>query len=470
MRSRPREFLLLDKTKPSRSRFMIHSQKRRSIARKLYTCGRHIGMIQSLTSSRLTRTEPAIQENRLQRLIDNDQAVSKNYIRLVSQGFADVFELADETTTLGEFRETIIGEIRDAMSNLFPGLVLNSLGNPLTSGTFKFDKGESSAFLYKNLSGGEKAAFDLLLDLLIKRREFDDTVFFIDEPEAHMGARLQSELLAQLVELVPDNSQIWLATHSIGMMRRARDLSSQSPGSVVFLDFDGRDFDADQMLSPTNPDRPFWKRALQIALDDLADFVAPERVFLCEGGRFNGGKREFDADCYNCIFQEEFPDVLFVGAGSANDVEQDRRALRSLISVVSEGSTVSRLIDRDDRTDQQVADLSREGVRVLSLRTIESYLLSDEVLREFCEFHGHPEHAVEVLAAKESAIQASVERGNAHDDLKSACGDLFNCVKRLFQDEKLGSDAFVFMKTFCAPLLRPGLETYARLRRDVFDQ
>lgn len=418
--------------------------------------------------SNLTRTEPAIQEHRFSRLIENDQAVSRNYTRLVSQGFEDVFELADANTTVGEFREELIGEIRDAMANLFPGLVLNSLGNPLTSGTFKFDKGDSKAFLYKNLSGGEKAAFDLLLDLLIKRREFNDTVFFIDEPEAHMGARLQGDLLAALVDLVPDNSQIWLATHSIGMMRRAKEIGSAHPGQVAFLDFDGRDFDAEQVLTPMSPDRPFWKRALQIALHDLADFVAPERVLLCEGGQFNGGKREFDADCYNSIFQLEFAESVFVGAGNATDVEHDRRALRSLLRVVSEGSTIIRLIDRDDRTDDQIAALNAQGVRVLSLRTIESYLLSDEVLAAFCAKNTRPELAEELLAAKAEALRASVARGNPPDDLKSASGEIYNAARRLFPEQKLGSDSLVFMKAFCAPLVTPGTATYTILRRDVF--
>ncbi|MDP2703146.1 MAG: AAA family ATPase [Candidatus Rokubacteria bacterium] len=102
-------------------------------------------------------------------------------------------------------RERSIGEIRDVMQRLSPGLMLNSLGNPLSAGTFRFDKGDSKAFLYKNLSGGEKAAFDLLLDLLIKRREFDDTVFFIDEPEAHMSPGLQSALFDELFRAVPDS-------------------------------------------------------------------------------------------------------------------------------------------------------------------------------------------------------------------------------------------------------------------------
>ena len=393
---------------------------------------------------------------------------STNYARLVSQGFADVFELKDENTTLRQFREELLGEIRDPVQRLFPGLVLNSLGNPLTSGTFKFDKGESKAFLYKNLSGGEKAAFDLLLDLLIKRREFDDTVFFIDEPEAHMGSALQGDLLAELVELVPSNSQIWLATHSIGMMRKARELSQQLPGNVVFLDFDGRDFDAEQTLRPTAPDRPFWKRALRVALDDFADFVAPEGVFLCEGGLFEGGKREFDADCYNTIFQHDFPEWVFLGSGNADDVLGDKRALESLIRFVSEGTVVRRLIDRDERTDEEMRQLTERRTRVLPLRSIESYLLSDEILREFCNAHGHDELASELLNAKQAAISSSVSRGNPNDDLKSAAGEIYNSVKRLFPGEKLGSNAVVFMRTFCAPLIKPTTATYQKLRDAVF--
>ena len=244
--------------------------------------------------------------DRIHRPIENDVAVTRNYRRLVSQAFEDAFERADPEMKLYAFREQTLGEIRDAMKRLFPGLVLKSLGNPLTQGSFKFDKGESKSFLYKNLSGGEKAAFDLLLDLLIKRREFDDTVFFIDEPEAHMASGMQAALLNELFNAIPLSSQLWLAIHSIGMMRRARELGIEHPGSVVFIDFGAVNFDLPQILRPTQPDRPFWKRAMQIALDDLAGYLAPEKVVLCEGGQHSDNAR-FDAECYNTIFEVEFP-------------------------------------------------------------------------------------------------------------------------------------------------------------------
>jgi hypothetical protein len=132
----------------------------------------------------LAHTEAAVKEHRIHKLIENDSTVSRNYQRLASHALEDALERLDSSLTLGAFREQTLGEIRNAISRLFPRLLLNSLGNPLIEGTFKFDKGDSKAFHYKNLSGDEKAAFDLLLDIVVKRREYDDTVFFIDEPEA----------------------------------------------------------------------------------------------------------------------------------------------------------------------------------------------------------------------------------------------------------------------------------------------
>jgi len=191
----------------------------------------------------LEKAQPALRENRVGRLTENDATVSLNYARIAANSLEDAFEKEDSRTTIGEFRDKAISDIRDPIQRLFPDLVLNGLGNPLVSGTFKFDKGTSKGFQYKNLSGGEKAAFDILLDFVVKKREFNNTVFCIDEPEAHMNPRLQGALLEELFTLLPACSQLWIATHSIGMMRRARDLAAVHPGEVIFVDFEGHDFD-----------------------------------------------------------------------------------------------------------------------------------------------------------------------------------------------------------------------------------
>lgn len=205
-----------------------------------------------------------------QRMIDNDAVVSQNYQRLVSQGLEDLYGREDGTTTFDRYREKSIGDVREPLRRLFSDLELNSLGNPLEDGTFRFTKGASRGFVFKNLSGGEKAAFDLILDLIVAKRSYDNTIFCIDEPESHLNARLQAELLSVLYDLIPANCQLMLATHSIGMMRRARDIELENPGSVVVLNFDGRDFDERVVIEPTVPDRAFWN-ATYCTAPDLLD-------------------------------------------------------------------------------------------------------------------------------------------------------------------------------------------------------
>ena len=291
----------------------------------------------------------------------------------------------------------------------------------------------------------------------------------MEEPEAHMPPGLQSALLDELFRAVPENSQLWLATHSIGMMRKARDLAQGDPGSVVFLDFDGGNFDLPLTLRPIEPSRPFWKRAMQIALDDLAGYITPERVVLCEGGRLGGGT-DFDAECYNEIFQIEYPHVVFLGAGNADDIQNDPRGVGRLLSALAPGVRVTRVIDRDDRTDEEIRVLQTQQVRVLSRRTIESYLLDDSVLQSLCEAFGQIELAPQLLEAKTEALRNSVANGGPADDLKRPSGDIYNAAKRLFPNHKLGSDRRAFMKGICAPLVRQGAPIYAALRRDVFSE
>ncbi|MDP2267805.1 MAG: AAA family ATPase, partial [Deltaproteobacteria bacterium] len=295
------------------------------------------------------------------------------------------------------------------------------------------------------------------------------TVFFIDEPEAHMSPGLQSALLDELLCAVPETSQLWLATHSVGMMRKARDLAQRTPGSVVFLDFEGVNFDLPQTLRPIEPNRPFWKRAMQIALDDLAGYVTPEQVVLCEGGRLEGGK-DFDAACYNEIFQTEYPQVVFLGAGNADDIQNDPRGVGRLLRALAPEVHVTRVIDRDDRTDEEIRTLRSQQVHVLSLRTIESYLLDDSVMKIMCESFGQPELAPQLLDAKAEALRNSIANGGPVDDLKRPAGDIYNAAKRLFPTHKFGSDKRTFMKGICAPLIRPGVPIYVVLQKDVFGE
>ena len=164
------------------------------------------------------------------RMIDNDIRVSDNYQRLVGRSVDVLFSGADDQLRVAEVRERFIGRLGQALTRVLPDLKLQGLADPLGGGTFRFAKGITEDFPYKNLSGGEKAVFDLLLDMAVKSEVFSGAIVLIDEPEAHTNPLVQARLLDALLDLAGQESQLWFATHSIGMLRRAREISDQTPG------------------------------------------------------------------------------------------------------------------------------------------------------------------------------------------------------------------------------------------------
>ena len=418
----------------------------------------------------LTPTGDLLDEIRTTRMIDNDVAVGTNYQRLISDAIQDAFERNDGSTTLDDFRKGVIGEAKSSFSRLFPDMELNSLGNPLTDGTFRFTKGTSRGFSFKNLSGGEKAAFDLILDLVVARRVYNDTVFCIDEPESHMSARLQARLLSVLYELIPKNCQLMLATHSIGMMRQARDFEANTPRSVAFLEFGDRDFDKQQVIEPTIPDRAFWNRTYAVALDDLATLLAPSQVVICEGHRKTDkslDNHSLDAQCYKRIFEDQFPETRFVSMGGNQEVIKDKYALKDALAILIPDTKLIRLIDLDDLTPTKVKDLNRQGVRVLSRRNLEAYLFDDEVLQALAISADQEGKARELLHEK---MQIRQSRSDNHpiDDLKPLSMQIYKACKTILQLTQSGNDVAEFKSETLAPLIKPGMQLYDQLRQDIF--
>ena len=418
----------------------------------------------------LTRVGSSLDEEHVPRMIDNDAAVSGNYQRMVAQSLDGLYDRQHDQMTVPELREQIIGEIRDALGRVFPDIELHSLEHPLEDGTYRFTKGTSKGFEFKNLSGGEKSAFDLILDIVVRKREYDNTVFCIDEPESHMNARLQAALLETIYHLIPENCQLFLATHSIGMMRRARDIEKKNPHTVAFLDFGGRDFDEPQVIEPTTPNRHFWHQAYEVALDDLAALVAPSIVVICEGEPATGRpprNHNHDARCYDAIFAEDHPETRFVSMGSDQQIQGDKRGLAEALQLLISEIQIVRLIDRDDRTETTIAEEKAKGVKVLSRRNLESYLYDDEVLTALARSEGFDDKVQELLNAKNCILSAINNR--ASDDLKPAAGQIFNSCRQILGLTQRGNNAAEFARETLSPLIKPGMAVYDELRRDIFE-
>ncbi len=75
-------------------------------------------------------------------------------------------------------------------------------GGVVQAASFRCSKGDVADSHYKNLSGGEKAGFDILLDVFLKRDEAKEAVFCIGEPELHVATGLQRPLIASVLKLL----------------------------------------------------------------------------------------------------------------------------------------------------------------------------------------------------------------------------------------------------------------------------
>ena len=376
-----------------------------------------------------------------------DTEVERNYHRICRQIMKEVFNPQERTNV--EIKEQVIGQVRDSLQSIFSDLRLHSLEDPEGGSTFYFEKGEAKKYNYVNLSGGEKAAFDLLLDFIVRREYYPNAVMCIDEPEVHMGLSAQGKLLEVLYELIPEKSQLWLGTHSIGILRASKKILEANPGKVVFLDFSGHNFDQKAKIEPiTQPDRNFWGSLHDSVLEDLSGLLAPEKIIVCE----SEPEISFDAGCYNKIFAENHPEALFVSAGNHSVLDK----IVSILQNVIQKAEIFAVRDRDELLDEERDKLIAEGKRVLTRRTIEDYLIDDEVLEKFAAEKGLNDDQLQELK--------NINRNN--DTGKARSGDIYQKIRgyRL----TVGETREGFLSGVMAPLLSEDMTTYQELEKDVF--
>ena len=405
---------------------------------------------------------------KLHNLIQNDKTVSENYQRLVAQTLAGVFESTNDSKTVKELREELVGKIRSSLSNIFDDLKLRSIGDPLSNGSFYFDKGLSEGFHYKNLSAGEKSVFDLILDMIIKSDFYSDAVFCIDEPESHMHTRLQSKVLRELYNLTPDNSQLWISTHSIGMLKEAEDIEKEKPGTVVFLDFDNRDFDLLEVIRPAKISKAIWGRFFDLAFADFSKLVSPKKIVFCEGTGQGREYKNFDALIYGKILGEKHHEAEFVSIGSCSEIENFENPSIKVVASILKSSEIIKFVDRDDKSAQEVSDLLSTDIKTSSRRHIECYLLDDEIIRKLCQSVNFSDRADNCLKAKRTCIQKSINRGNPADDVKSASGEIFTEIKRILELTQCGNNKCAFLRDTITPLITEDTEVYRQIEAEIF--
>ena len=426
----------------------------------------------SFLDTTIQQQKDVLDRHAVRRLIDPDKTVQNNYHRIIWRLLGKVMTPG---LTTDDIMADTIGDLQRSMEIVFGDIRLDALVALQDTGTFTFTKGKARNFLYENLSAGEKAAFDLLLDVVVNKAAFDGSLYCVDEPEAHLSTKLQGVLLKEMYRLIPGDSQLWIATHSIGMVRAAQEIRAEHPEHVVFLDMgfgpDGepRDYDQPQTIVPADPDHGFWMRHYAVALDDMARLLAPDRVVLCEGST-EGDNASLDESCYNRIFAQEFPQTRFISVGSATKVEKRMSDLLPLLDRIVSGTKIVRFRDRDYLTPEEIEDKRTQGVRVMSeYRNIESMLLSDGVLSRLCNNLGKTDHFDAIRTSRDEAL-AHAGSQHADDDLKPAVQAVHQAARAILKLPRPGETAHAFMRAVLAPLVTANTPEYIKLKGDIFDQ
>lgn len=400
-------------------------------------------------------------------MIDNELYVSENYQRLLLKTISNVYDVNYNNITVKELRDELIVKIGNSLNKLFPDLIFNGIETVPGDKDFYFIK-NNYRYKYKNLSAGEKAVFDLILDIIVKIDYYHNTIFCIDEPELHINTKVQSLLLKELFNLIPDNSQLWIATHSLGMLKEAKKIFDRNMDDVIFINFDDKNFDDKIILTPEKCDTLIWNKMLEITLDDYSSYLSPEFIVLCEGS-YNGkdnARKDFDSKCYANIFAEKSSNVKFFSIGGSTDNEKD--TIYNILQLLSKDSNIIRLIDRDDCSEEEIKDYEKKKIKVLKRRHIESYLLDDEVLKKLCKDNNQLNMISEIIKLKKQLIKDSINRGNRDDDFKAISGEFCQKIKKLLNLKNCGNKSDSFMRDTLSKLITKDMFIYKELEQCIF--
>jgi ABC-type hemin transport system ATPase subunit len=386
---------------------------------------------------------------------DLDDKMEDNYRRL---NIKYTKYLNETDCKPSEARKKIIGDLNASLKKCLD-IEISGLGDIEDSkGTIFFKKlDHSSEFEFNVLSSGEKEVVDILLDLYLRKEEYSDTIFLLDEPELHINTSIQKNLLLEINRLIGPDCQIWITTHSIGFLRALQENLKDESQIILFKD--GLNLASEpQVLKPIKRSILNWREIFTIALDDISHLVSPKRIVYCEG-RGEPGKegieQGLDAIIYNNIFYESHPDTYFVSSGGNTELDQRSSIAIAILSKVFTKIEILVLKDRDMASGKKTSQDDREKYllaspqnhRVLQRLEIENYLYDKSVLEGYSKFNG-----LSFDSDGYDALVKDIFNDNLKDQtgaIKKLCGITFNISKEQFKidlSEFITKDMLVFQE------------------------
>ena len=178
------------------------------------------------------------------------------YIQQIDKALREPVFSGKQADTLKIFRD-FIDPLNISLLKIFKGDKTTTIqiaefqnATPQTNAKLVFRKGESK-INYDLLSHGEKQVVILLINFIVRQEYYKDSIIFIDEMDNHLNTALQSTLLDEIVtRWIPDDSQLWTASHALGFIDYARNSEIAS-----IVDFNLLNFDNHQEIVPEPKDK-----------------------------------------------------------------------------------------------------------------------------------------------------------------------------------------------------------------------
>lgn len=229
---------------------------------------------------------------------------------------------------------------------------------------------------FDKLSGGEREISFLIGQ--IERFQLRRGMLLLDEPELHLNPDLVRSWVAYLRDTV-DDGQVWIATHSL----EAVEVAGHDATFVLEREGDTR------VVARADP---LANRqvvcVLSASLGSPAFSLTRLRFVYIEGERHTRERERFH------VVAGDPATNRFIEAGNAREVIRRTAVLRDLAAETGEPLRIGGVIDRDFRTDDEIAEIeANDGVHVLRVLEVENLLLQPEALRVLLDRAGRDPNA-----------------------------------------------------------------------------
>jgi len=261
--------------------------------------------------------------------------------------------------------ESRIDKIRRIWHALLPHRTI-SFEDGKVEATMPFRTGTLS-YLGRKMSDGERVALYLLGQSLSAPK---DGLLIVDEPEIHLHPSIRDSLWNAIEAERPDCILVYI-THDLLFAA-----SRTSAKKLWLKSFDG-----------TNPRAPQWE--WEHCPDDVP--LPEELVLTLLGSRrpvlFVESDRPDNLDVI--LYSRLFPERCVLGVGNCTAVDKCVTALRNLPAL--HHLDAHGIVDRDRRSEAEIAGLASRGVTCTPYAEIENLLLDERLLRAVAKRAGRPD-------------------------------------------------------------------------------